>query len=53
MSFLFLIYFQVVRCYSLIEKMGSLSIAGVNRKMKMNEILKTSDSVKLSLVFEN
>ena len=32
---------------------GSLSIVGVNRKMKMNEVLKTRDSVKLSFVFDN
>ena len=37
----------------MLQKKGSMSIVGVNRKMKMNEILKTSDSVKLSLVFGN
>jgi hypothetical protein len=37
----------------MLQKKGSMSIVGVNRKMKMNEKLKTSDSVKLSLVFGN
>ena len=37
----------------MLQKKGSMSIVGVNRKMKMNEKLKTSDSVNLSLVFDN